>query len=234
VERLFRDMAAQGVTLSDCMELYDAEVHAALQLAVASLDEQSTMEVKRCCSEGSASAVERLSSLLDGSRDIPAGSPVGSGHAGTALVSPAGAEDEEHRVGARRERLHHKLSSGLDNCSLDRLVVDLTLAERWADVNRLTELRDETVSHDWLWVVGTSEGGGMCDAEFLVAAARAPTTPPSLWRASAADVPCYSPTAHTPCAALLVRASRATTTRAMNCSTLFVSQMPPLSPRFSV
>ena len=60
VERMFRDMAAQGVTLSGCMELYDAEVHAALQLAVASLDEQSTMEVKMCCSEGGASGVERL------------------------------------------------------------------------------------------------------------------------------------------------------------------------------
>lgn len=170
VERMFRDMAAQGVTLSGCMELYDAEVHTALQLAVASLDEQSTMEVMRCCSEGAASAVERLNSFLDGSRDILAGSPVGSGHAGTALVSPVGAEDEEHRVGARRERLQHKLSKIVDTCSLDRLVDDLTLAERWADVNRLTELRDETVSHDWLWVVGTSEGGGMCDAEFLVAA----------------------------------------------------------------
>ncbi len=39
-------------------------------------------------------------------------------------------------------------------------------------MNRLTELRDETVSHDWLWVVGTSEGAGVLDAEVLVATER--------------------------------------------------------------
>jgi hypothetical protein len=170
VERLFGGMAAQGVVLAGAMELYDEETCAALQQVYAGIDEERAIEVERCCCDGAAAALERFSSFLAGSRGQAGGGPVGAGQAGDGLVSPIGAEDEEHRLGARRERVQHNISKIVDSCALDRLVNGLTEAERWADVNRLAELRDDTVSHDWLWVVGTSEGGGMSDEEFLVAA----------------------------------------------------------------
>ena len=169
VEKLFGDMAAQGVVLTGGMELYDEETCVALQQVYAYVDEERAAEVERCCCDGAAAALERFSASLAGARDQPRGGPVGAGHAGEGLVSPVGAEDEEHRLGARKERLQHNLAKVVDACALDRLVDGLTAAERWTDVNRLAELRDATVSHDWLWSVGTSEGGGMNDAEFLVA-----------------------------------------------------------------
>ena len=63
-------------------------------------------------------------------------------------VQPAGGEDPEYEqeVGG----LQKELCDLLDGQRAEALEQCLTAQGRWSDVRRLHELRDPTVSHDWL------------------------------------------------------------------------------------
>jgi hypothetical protein len=126
-------------------------------------------EVRRLCVEAATQAVERLASFIEGAPEITNGALVGAGHAGSMLLSPPCTEDPEHRLGASRGRLQFRFAPILDKHALSRMSAELLRLERWPDARRMRELSDETVSHDWLWSIGTAEGGGMCNTEYLIA-----------------------------------------------------------------
>lgn len=70
---------------------------------------------------------------------------------------------------ALRGRLQHRLSRIIDAHLLDSLAADLRSSERWTDIRRIRELRDDSVSHDWLWAIGPGPGGSFHPAEYATA-----------------------------------------------------------------
>ena len=73
--------------------------------------------------------------------------------AGDALIVPAGAEIIENEAD---QNLQSKLCSFID--FYRNLQTMLVQREDWEGERRLAELRDETVSHDWLWSVNPCHG----------------------------------------------------------------------------
>jgi len=73
------------------------------------------------------------------------------------LVHPAGSEDPESDLGADGG-LQRQLCRIMDAQRADALAASLASQERWPDVRRLSELRDPTVSHDWLWRLNPAHG----------------------------------------------------------------------------
>ena len=86
--------------------------------------------------------------------------------AGDGLVVPAGSEDPEAEVGLN---LQSKLCCIIDKCRADRLEATLGLREDWKGKNRVKELRDETVSHDWLWSLNPCHGPIVPPTHYLAA-----------------------------------------------------------------
>ena len=73
------------------------------------------------------------------------------------LVHPAGSEDLEASMGADGG-LQRRICQLIDAERADALACRLGMQERWTDVRRLAELRDPTVSHDWLWRLNPAHG----------------------------------------------------------------------------
>ena len=92
----------------------------------------------------------------------------GNGHPDARLVLEPGAGDAEHPQ-APQGHLQRKLARIIDAQVLDDMSATLTQRERWLDVRRLRELRDESVSHDWLWSIGPGAGGLLEPDEYATA-----------------------------------------------------------------
>ena len=72
------------------------------------------------------------------------------------LVQAAGNEDPEHQH--EHLRLQQFLMRLCDAESLDKLFERLLQAGRWEDARRVRDLRDPSVSHDWLWCLNPAHG----------------------------------------------------------------------------
>jgi len=122
-----------------------------------------------CCEEAATKAEGRLDAFTQGRREEPPGAPVGSRHAGTQLLPEAGTEDHEHPLNTCQTRLQARLARIVDAEAFDGVSEALSRAERWEHVRRIRELRDDTVSHDWLWAIGPGEGGCIEPDEYVTA-----------------------------------------------------------------
>ena len=160
VDRIVGDMAAAGVVLPHCMSLYDGRVDRIMAQVLAGLPPKRAEAVHTCCCEAAVAAKARLEGFMQGRRGEAPGAPVGNGHAGARLALEPGAGDPE-RPQASQEHLQRKLARIIDAQVLDDVAATLARLERWPDVRRLRELRDEAVSHDWLWAVGPGAGGNL-------------------------------------------------------------------------
>ena len=98
----------------------------------------------------------------------PPGAPVGAGHAGAGLLHGPETQDEEHPA-ASQACLQWKLSRIVDANAMDEVSSDITSRELWDDVRRVNELRDNSVSHEWLWAIGRDAPGELPADEFITA-----------------------------------------------------------------
>ena len=107
---------------------------------------------------------ERLGALLDAGRAAAERSayamlsgrgaaPVqDSSPSAEALVQEAAGEDPEAGLGDDTS-LQRAICAMLDAANVDSLARELAATRRWTDIRRLRELRDESVSPDWLWAI---------------------------------------------------------------------------------
>ena len=169
VARIMRDMAESGVGITGCMDRYDAQIEDALAEFLSGLPPGRAVEVRMCCEEAAAKAEGRLNAFTQGRREEPPGAPVGNRHAGAQLLPEAGTEDHEHPLNSCQTRLQARLARIVDAEALNEVSEALSRAERWEHVRRIRELRDDTVSHDWLWAIGPGEGGCIEPDEYVTA-----------------------------------------------------------------
>jgi hypothetical protein len=155
VQHLFAAMAAQGVDVPGAMQHYDEQLRLALQQLEGRLSANRAARAREMCERAAVVAKERLAAITAGGQLGAVGAPVGAGQAGAQLLGEAGAEDPEHPVSHRvgRPQLQHALSGLVDRDGLDTLIANLTADSRSFDVRRLQDLRDDTVSSEWLWAV---------------------------------------------------------------------------------
>jgi len=86
-------------------------------------------------------------------------------------VADAGLEDSEHPAfvagGGGATKAQKRLSDLVDKVRLEELEQRLTQQQRGVDLRRLKELRDEHVSHDWLWCLHPVHNQPLSSAEFV-------------------------------------------------------------------
>ena len=86
--------------------------------------------------------------------------------AGDGLVVPAGAEDNESET---ESNLQSGLCSIIDERRANDLEALLRQREDWYGKRRLGELRDRTVSHEWLWSLNPCHGPVVPPTQYLIA-----------------------------------------------------------------
>ena len=171
VARIFADMASSGIDIPGCLDLYDKQTAAALGEFTSDLPPDIAERARSLCQKGAASAAKRFDAFSNGlPEDIP-GAPVGDGHAGDHLVSCEIPDDPEHPRSASAPRLQHSLARLADKHAMDALAHGFRTAGREEDVVRLSELRDPSVCHEWLWAMGSPPAGGL-EADVFVTAVR--------------------------------------------------------------
>ena len=174
VERLFTAMAAEGVNVPDPMARYDSHVELALQRFEARLSLNRAAQARTFCEQAAEAATRQLAAIETGSRLEAAGAPVGAGQAGAFLLNEIGAEDAEHpasAAAAAKPRLQRALAGLVDRDRLDSLTAEAQAEGRRPDLNRLRELRDDTVSAEWLWALDPRSSTAL-EPDAYVAAAR--------------------------------------------------------------
>ena len=159
VARIMRDMVEPGVGITGCMDRYDAQVEDALAEFLSGLPPGRADEVRMCREDAAAKAEGRLNAFTQGRCEEPPGAPVSSRHAGTQLLPEAGTEEQEHSPNTCQMSLQARLARIVDVEAPNGVSEALSRAERREHVRCIRELRDDTVSHDWLWAIGTGEGG---------------------------------------------------------------------------
>ncbi|CAE8635350.1 unnamed protein product [Polarella glacialis] len=100
-------------------------------------------------------ANDRLVAISNGGRLEAVGAPVAAGQAGAHLLGEVGAEDAEHPASSQshRPQLQQALSGLVDRDCSDKLTAQADAEGRLPDARRLRDLKDTTVSSEWLWAV---------------------------------------------------------------------------------
>ena len=81
-----------------------------------------------------------------------------------SLIVPAGGEDPEQES---TEGLQRRLCTLVDDQRIDELSGRFQSSLRWEDARRLRELRNPSVSHDWLWAINPAYGSHIPDDEYV-------------------------------------------------------------------
>ena len=172
LEHLFAAMRAQGVYVPGALELFDWHTEAALQQLLATLSPDRAASAQALCAQAAAAAVAQLAALQSGARLAPPSAPVGMGRAADLLLGELGAEDPEHPAAAapHRPHLQRSLAALVDADRMDALVSSAGPAG-CSSARRLEELRDPTVSSEWLWALDPAQPDCL-EADAYVAALR--------------------------------------------------------------
>ena len=157
MEKLFVDMRASGIHTEGAMERFDAQVQQSIERFLARLDSPRRSAASHLCTEGAQSAIDRFDAMMNGREGNTSGAPVGNGHAASRLVAEAGIDDNEHPIHEGRPlRLQHHLAKLLDEHNVDTLSHYFAHHGQQYDIDRIKELRDDSVSHAWLWSLDDS------------------------------------------------------------------------------
>jgi len=157
VVRLAGELRGMGFLSDGFEEAFDLPVTAAVRCMTEHLATTRAAAVGDLLDTASQVAAEKVTALA-AQRAVPQlqNSQRRLQQAAERLVQAAGGEDPESEPtfgGLQRE-----LCNLLDAERADELCAGLARQHRWTDVRRLTELRDESVSHDWLWALNPAHG----------------------------------------------------------------------------
>lgn len=151
VDHIFRGMADAGIPVDQCMVRYDAQVAAATDDICARLGGDAALAVREACRACADAAGGAFQDYLAGRRPAPEQRDDSAPAAG--LVDEFGSDDHEHPASPTCRRLQRSLARIIDDVRLGGLSSELARDERWHDVRRISDLRDETTSHEWLWAL---------------------------------------------------------------------------------
>gem|GEM_PF-7075693 len=153
VKHIFDGMAAEGVPVAAARTLYDEQLAAARATLLEALDPVRRGPAERALVDGARHAQERFDAMMSSCEprsqeadDDDLLAPVRSG-----VVDEAGADDPEHCCTRSVPRLQRKIAAVLDLQRAERLRAAAEADGRDHDRRRLLDLRDPTVSHEWLW-----------------------------------------------------------------------------------
>ena len=151
VAYIFDGMAAAGLPVGGCMAHYDAQVAASVDGICAHLGGATGPAIRDLCSTGAETADVAFQDFLAGRRSGAAhdGEPAVAG----GLVDEYGSDDHEHPGSPTTRRLQRSLASVADDALLGGMSDELIGESRWHDVRRISDLRDKTTSHEWLWAL---------------------------------------------------------------------------------
>ena len=150
------------------MARYDRQVGNSMHSMCQSLTPWRADAVRTCCEDAALQADARFAASREGRRDQLPGVPIGACHAGAGLLHGLETQDEEHPA-ASQARLQSRHSRLVDANAGDEVSSDLASRELWDDVRRVNELKDDSVSHERLWVIGRDAPGEFSADEFIAA-----------------------------------------------------------------
>ena len=155
--------ASEGLLPSAGSQTYDAATEAATASMLAKLSSDGQSHAKQLIDAASEAANFEFATLTGLQQPLPTSEQ--RGLQAELLVQATGAEDPEHQLDDTG--LQRSLMSVFDSEHLDRLSEQLLQAQRWEDARRLRELRDPSVSHDWLWCLNPAHGPHVPEQDYL-------------------------------------------------------------------
>ena len=167
--RLFAAMRASGVVIDGLADRYDEVTAAARAAFLAGLAEPRRGHAERLCAAAAADAEAQAQSMEAADRPSAPGPPVS--HAGVAarLVDLAGDEDAECPDSFGSRKLQRGLCRLTDEQQVYALAVGLRSADRRSAQRRIHELRDPTVSVDWMWQLSRAHGSCLEGEDYALA-----------------------------------------------------------------
>ena len=112
--------------------------------------------------------VEQLLKAAETGQTLPSRGSGGNLGICDLFAPPAGSEDPERNGGSSLQSLLSKIADKTKSQKLRQHFVNI---EAWEDVWRLDELKDESVSHEWLWMLHPGHGD-LVPADFSIQTSR--------------------------------------------------------------
>ena len=156
IVRMLADALAHFLSPEDLVAAFDVDTAAAQADLEAQLPVSDAAQVRTLVQEASAARSSPQSALHAVKRRQE------SVLAGDGIVLPAGAEDEEFEA----DGLQAALCALGDRDACTRLLLQLDAEESHSRRRALLELRDSSVSHEWLWRVSRAHGPAVPPGEF--------------------------------------------------------------------
>ena len=162
VRMLANSLLEEGLLPDGFQSVFEEHIGEATRGLIGRRCESGATRARDAIEEATAEAETSAQSMLEG-RTVRRDQSQHYGHPSEALVQPAGGEDPERE---KPTGLQGQLSEILDDELADRLSDHLARSQRWSDMRRVRELRDPTVSHDWLWALHPAHGACVPVDEF--------------------------------------------------------------------
>ena len=153
VHRIFAGMDALGLPGSAARRLFDSQLAAAQDKLALPLPRVEADSLVASCREASEIAHRRLAAMLAGS-EVPHSDDDSEDAPRSGVVDEAGSEDPEHTRSRGVPRLQRQLAALFDRLRAATLRNSAAFDDH--DRRRIDDLRDRTVSHDWLWSLAPS------------------------------------------------------------------------------
>ena len=129
--------------------------------------------MREIVADSAEAAAEGWSRISGGAADRGHGSEARA--PGAALVVDAGEEDPESGAAqggggtAGAPGVQRKLLRVVDAEALDALSSHLLSSQEWSEARKVTEQRDPSASHDWLWALNRAQGDCLPPEEYVAA-----------------------------------------------------------------
>ena len=166
VASLAVDLTDAGLIPNAFEELYEAQTAAAFDGFLAALTPEGQRRARQCLEDARQTTRDAFAELR-GLRRRPVTDNPGITMA-AALILPAGGEDPEYADGEPRG-LQNIFASIVDDERLDTLASSFELTSQHESARRIRELRDPSVSNDWLWALNPAHGAYLPSSHFLTA-----------------------------------------------------------------
>ena len=165
VASLFATMDERGFGLPGCLPRFDASIQSDIAEFVALLPPDKAEAAHAAIEKATASAQKRYDDFVSGRRPPDGGPPVSQQHSALHIVNQFGAKDHEHPESqARQPRLQHALAFILDSAASAKLINEASPE----DVQRLQDLSDPGVNHEYLWLLGDPPTGGLSSDAYVI------------------------------------------------------------------
>ena len=149
-----------GLNSTAFIALYDTQVESCTQAFREKFCQATANQVSDLIDDARVEAIAKFD-VLNGRRPhVVHNSPENS------LIMPAGGEDPEQET-PEHHGLQQRLCAVVDDLRVDELSERMEASHRCGDKRCLHELRDPSVSHDWLWAINPAYGSHVPDEDYV-------------------------------------------------------------------